>query len=117
MNSYTFLNLINDVLENVRKPLSEKEIWEYAVKLMLDKKVKSKGKTPWKTIAARIYVDIRDNNESPYIKIGRRPTRFYLKKYLVNEDEKNHTQKIETVEKEIETKKAEFTERDFHPYW
>ncbi|MCY6485330.1 HTH domain-containing protein [Clostridium aestuarii] len=115
MIGYTFFDLINDIFEEVKKPLSEKEIWEYAVKQRLDKKVNSKGKTPWKTIAARIYVDIRDNSNSQYVKVGKRPTRFYLKKYFNKENRQILEQKLEKVEKESENIRGRFKERDLHP--
>ena len=84
--SYTFLNLSEEVLEVSKKndgitALSHEEIWESALKYGFDKKLKSYGKTPWQTIAAQIYVDIRDNDNSIFVKATERPTRFGLKKF------------------------------------
>lgn len=53
-----------------------------------DTRVSSKGKTPWQTIATRIYVDIRDNPNSPFINLKLRPTKFFLKELMSKELEK-----------------------------
>ncbi|MFW6026978.1 MAG: COG2958 family protein [Candidatus Woesearchaeota archaeon] len=115
MSSYSFFDLINDTLEKAQKPLSSKEIWDYAIKYGLDKKLQSKGKTPWRTIGARIYVDIRDNRNSRYKKVGKRPTRFYLKKFINSEDKSITQKKIQEVEDESTNRISSFEERDLHP--
>ncbi|MDF1565851.1 MAG: HTH domain-containing protein [Deltaproteobacteria bacterium] len=43
------------------------------------KKLNSRGATPWETMAAQIYVDSKDNPETPFLRVGRRPVRFWLK--------------------------------------
>ena len=63
-NRLTFLKLAELVFENIRKPLTVSEIWEKAKELGLAEKVSTSGKTPWRTIGAQIYVDIRDNPKS-----------------------------------------------------
>ncbi len=64
MATYTFLDLVDEVLEYSKKNhYLKKELWEKAVELGLDKKLGSTGKTPWKTISARLYVDMRDNKK------------------------------------------------------
>ena len=39
----------------------------------------STGKTPWNTLGTRLYVDVRDNDNTEFIKMGSRPARFFLK--------------------------------------
>ena len=36
-------------------------------------KIKSTGKTPWQTLGARLFVDVRDTHKSRFIKVGKRP--------------------------------------------
>jgi hypothetical protein len=45
----------------------------------LTAKTSSKGKTPWLTLGAQMYVEARDNQHSEFIKVGKRPARFFLK--------------------------------------
>lgn len=113
--AYTFFELIDDVFEATKEPLSEKEIWDKAVELSLDIKVGSVGKTPWKTISARIYGSMRDNPSSKYSKIGKRPTRFQLKKYLQDQNDTLILKKIEEKEEKERKKIKEYNERDIHP--
>ncbi|WP_273324277.1 HTH domain-containing protein [Vallitalea guaymasensis] len=113
--AYTFFELIDDVFEATKEPLSEKEIWDKAVELGLDIKVGSVGKTPWKTISARIYGSMRDNPYSKYGKIGKRPTRFQLKKYLQDQNDTVLLKRIEEKEEKQRSKIKKFNERDIHP--
>lgn len=54
------------------------EIWESGVKMGLDKKLGSIGKTPWQNIGALLYTDIK-NEDSLFCITSRQPTTFYLK--------------------------------------
>ncbi len=113
MTVYTFLDLVDEILEYGKKPLSERELWDKAVELGLDKKLGSIGKTPWKTISARLYVDMRDNENSKYMKIGKRPTRFYLREYADKEDLTTIQVKLE--DQQGTEKSKQYNERDIHP--
>lgn len=90
-NQYTFLDLVLDVLNESDRPLTINEIWDIASRKDLVKKVGSSGKTPIKTLAARIYIDIRDNDNTKIKKVTKRPATFYIKnkviKEISNEDE------------------------------
>lgn len=112
MASYSFFDLIDEVFKKVKEPLSEREIWDNAKELGIDKKVGSVGKTPWKTISARIYVSMRDNLNSRYVKVGKRPTRFYLREYQEEEIPSEIEKKLES--KEPSEKNLKFNERDLH---
>jgi hypothetical protein len=83
----TFLELAKKIIEEEKKPLSSVEIWEMAKIKSYDKYVGSQGKTPWATIGAQIYVNIRDNKKSPFIKIDSSPTRFYLRTLIKKGEE------------------------------
>ena len=87
--TYTFLKLAEEVLEEAKKreniqALSHVEIWEKAEKYGIQNKCSSSGKTPWQSICAQIYVDMKDNAKTIFAKIGTRPVRFALKKYVEN---------------------------------
>lgn len=119
MGEYTFPKLIEEVLRKEKMPLSAKEIWDYAEKSGLNKKLKiNKGKTPWNTIARSLYVDIRDNEKSIYYQPTKRPAKFALKEFenrvsaeILSQEAQEEPQQNLT-EEEIEKK---FHERDLHP--
>lgn len=110
-SKYTFLNLAFDVLSDAKKPLTANEIWEYAVNMGLDKKINSRGKTPWQSIGAQLYTDIKKDNNSKFKSLYNDGRRFFLSdiKYssIVSTDE--HDIKLS------KPKKYKFTERDLHP--
>ncbi|EKR28091.1 PF04373 domain protein [Leptospira interrogans serovar Bataviae str. L1111] len=83
-----FLEFSIKVLKETNRPLTPIEIWETGKEKWYDIQVSSKGKTPWQTIAARIYVDLRDNPNSPFIKLKLRPTKFFLKELMSKDLEK-----------------------------
>jgi len=113
---YTFIDLINDVFNSTKTPMSPEEIWEKAVELSLDKKLGSTGKTPWATIGARLYTNIKEQqDDSVYIQVSKRPSKFILKTYYTNP-----TKTQEVIEQQIKIKdeiiqKVKFNERDLHP--
>jgi len=75
----TFLQLAQKVLGEEKQPLSASEIWEIGTSKGYEKGLGSKGKTPWATMGAILYVDVRDNSSSVFTTIGTRPKRFVLK--------------------------------------
>lgn len=79
MKQISFLELARKVLEEEARPLSSEEIWQGAQAKGYDVQISSRGKTPAKTIGAMIYVDMRDNPDSTFLKVGARPRRFSLK--------------------------------------
>lgn len=113
MEKLTFYELAKLVLMEERRPLSVEEIWNLAVQKGYDQKIGTKGKTPWASIGALIYVDMRDNN-SPFIKVSSRPTKFYLKP--LQKEKKVEEFSIEELESEIIQTKLTFSEKDLHPF-
>jgi hypothetical protein len=106
----TFLELAQRVLSEVEQPLTTSEIWQVAVSKGYDKLVDSKGKTPWATLGALIYVDVRDNPSSAFAPIGARPKRFILKSQV-----DKLSSKIPETTKVPQPQKPEFLEKDLHP--
>jgi len=107
----TFLDLAEKVLREENKPLTHQEIWEIAQKKGYDKEINSKGKTPWATIGARIYVDIRDNPQTKFIKVHSGITKFFLKELWSDKDAATYT-----AEQKESAKKLSYKERDLHKY-
>jgi hypothetical protein len=68
--AYSFLQLSKEVLEEIKQPLTAGGIWKKGQELGLSKKINSEGKTPWDTISANIYMDMKNKGEdSDFIKV------------------------------------------------
>lgn len=113
--AYTFLKLAEDVLEEAKKrenilALTHIEIWNKAAEYGLQSKCNSTGKTPWNSISAQIYVNMKDDSNSVFSKAKGRPLRFALKKYVSNDTD---VPEIKTVAPKSDV--SSFNERDLHP--
>lgn len=75
----SFLDLAYDILKATAMPLTYQEVWEVGKEKGLTNKIRTSGKTPWQSLGAPLYVEVRDNEESRFIKVGKRPARFFLK--------------------------------------
>ena len=113
MKKITFLELARKVLKEEERPLTVEEIWETAQKKGYDTLVATKGKTPWRTIGAQVYVDMRDNDNPLFIKINSKPRKFFLKELESEEVLKEIKEKEEKVVEGL--KKTKYSERDLHP--
>lgn len=115
----TFHELADKILRSVDKPLTANEIWQKALEQGIDNQLESKGKTPWATLGARLYVIVRDNPNSKFKSVGKRPKRFYLndKKYHIDfhEYEIGKTEEESENDKILEQKKI-YLEKDLHPF-
>ncbi len=67
----TFLEIAEAVLKQSTKPLNGRQIWDEAVVLGFTEKLKSIGKTPWATLGAQIYVDLKNNPGSRFFKVSK----------------------------------------------
>ncbi len=112
--AYSFMDLVFDVLEIAKHPLTYQEIWQAGQHAGLASKVRTAGKTPWNTLGAQVYVDVRDNDASRFIKVGKRPARFFLKARS-NEITDEVAAKIETAVEPQPKSKTSYKERDLHP--
>lgn len=111
----TFLELAEVVLKEAAYPLTSGQIWEFAKEKSLDKKLGSTGKTPWESLSAQLYVNVRDKTDSIFMAISKRPTRFWLKARAKELDNKPIA-KLEMQDSLESTKqKRVFNERDLHP--
>ncbi len=110
----SFLDLASEVLTTAKQPLTYQEIWEAAKASGLSAQIKTSGKTPWQSLGAQLYVDVRDNPESPFIKVGKRPARFFLKDRQ-SEVPSDLASEIEKGEAKRATIAPKFKEKDLHP--
>jgi len=112
LEKITFKKLAELTLENERKPLTPLEIWEVAKRLGISDKLGTLGKTPWLTISAQIYVDIRDNPKSSFYQYSSRPGKFFLNKF--KDSFKPEEAPKEEVSEEETIIKTKYNERDLH---
>jgi len=114
MASYSFLNLAYDVLKESPRPLTYQEIWQIGDQKGLADKIRTSGKTPWQSLGAQIYVEVRDNEQSRFVKVGKRPARFFLRE-REGELSPDTITKIEKEESKKVERRTEGSERDLHP--
>ncbi|MCX8472925.1 MAG: HTH domain-containing protein [Sediminibacterium sp.] len=110
----TFLELAEQVLNKEKRPLTATEIWTIAEEKGYNKKLNSQGKTPWATLAAQIYVNVKDNPTSLFSQTDSRPKKFYLKSQAAHID-LTAVESIEVEQPITKKKKFEFLEKDLHP--
>lgn len=110
-----FLEFARKVLEKAETPLIYQDVWKKGVELGISKEIKSSGKTPWKTLCAQLFVDVRDNPNSIFIKVGKRPAKFFLKA----KERSVNREVIERMDADVDLsekkEKASYRERDLHP--
>ena len=114
MAVYSFLDLAFDVLKVASSPLTYQEIWQIGKEKGINNKIKTSGKTPWQSLGAQLYVEVRDNEDSRFMKVGKRPARFFLKE-RASELPSDAVAKIEKEETKKKDKKTKYHERDLHP--
>ncbi|MBN1142448.1 MAG: HrgA protein [Deltaproteobacteria bacterium] len=114
--TYTFNELIKDVLEHTKIPMSSEEIWQKAVELNFDQKIGSTGKTPWATIGARLYTNIKENlDQSDFVQVSKRPTKFTLRTLFTNQAQIEQVVQQQVQKSEENISKTKYHERDLHP--
>lgn len=109
----TFLQLAQKVIAEEKRPLSPEEIWQIALLRGYDEEVGTRGKTPARTVGARLYVDVRDNPKSIFSNIDSRPKRFILR----SPEESLGEKIVEVTQPPVTTKKTtDYLEKDLHPF-
>jgi uncharacterized protein len=108
-----FLIYAKEVLATASTPLTFTEIWEAGEESGVSKKLRTNGKTPWNSLGAQLFVDVRDNPNSDFIKVGSRPGRFFLKSRK-SEIKNKSIGKIEEEEISKIKEKGKYNERDLH---
>ena len=113
MQPLTFLELARKILAEEKHPMTSDEIWQTAVTRQYDKLLSTKGKTPWATLGARLYVEVRDAKDSSFVKIGTRPTRFFLKHLMKAGEQELLAQAAVAPPPSPQTS---YKESDLHPF-
>lgn len=109
MSKLTFRNIISTILEQASEPMSTEEIWNKALELNEIQDFGSIGKTPWATMGAIIYTDIKENRDlSKYVQVSKRPAKFCLRS--------NYSDKASIVKNKVQilNQTKEFKEKDLH---
>lgn len=110
----TFLELAETVLREEKRAMTAIEIWNIAASKGYDKQLNSKGKTPWATLGAQIYVSARDDIKSKFTKTDTRPKKFYLESMASEIDLEDNSMPEDIVLGN--QKKFDFLEKDLHKY-
>lgn len=116
MSKMTFWDIIEITLDTVKQPMTPRDIWENAKKYELIGDFFTTGKTPWQTIGAYCYSEIRRNGEnSMLVQVNKSPPEFYLRRHLhlLNLEQHNDKKNQNEVRLERETLKH-YKERDLH---
>lgn len=75
-----FLELAEEVLKNASHPLNYKEMWEKAKTMGLDKRLRSRSKTPEITLTSQLYAHIKvEGRKAKFCVASRQPITFWLK--------------------------------------
>jgi len=116
---YSILDFARDVLQSTSFPLTYQEIWEKGKELGLTNKLLLTGKTPWRSLGSRLFIDVRDNPETVFFKASKNPARFFLKNRESELRTSGFQQLAVIPEVVASTKKAKdadvFHERKLHP--
>ncbi len=76
---YGFKDYAEEVLRTTQKPMSIAEIWQEGVTLGLPQKLGSAGRTPWLSLGAQIYTDLKAEGTSRFVQVSKRPALFALR--------------------------------------
>lgn len=97
--SRSFKEAAYEILKNEQRPLAPDEI---ASKALHHKLINTSGKTPERSMGAQLYVDIRDNQNSPFVQLGK--NRFGLREWDISVIQEE-IKKTEKEKEEIPTLK------------
>src|SRR5512138_1160746 len=116
-SKYTFLDFAQEVLQSAPEPMTFQEIWQLGKENGCASKLAITGKTPWQTLGARLFVDIRDNPATRFVKVGRNPARFFLlsRKNEIKFDARYIAARPTKVDSANREKGFSFHERKLHP--
>jgi len=108
----TFLELAEKILQEAQHPLTVNEIWKQIEDNGLQGSLVTSGKTPWASLSASLYVDVRDNPESKFVKVGEYPARFWLKE---RGEPPKHWDAFSITETGRLDEALKYAERQLHP--
>lgn len=77
--AYTYLDLASEVLTENGRPMTIRQIWDYAIAKGYQDKLESVGKTPEKTMNASLHKDIARKEAARFKQVNKKPALFDLK--------------------------------------
>lgn len=110
MNKAT--EIAKKILEKEQRPLNPSQMYKIAENLGLTEELNFKGKTPWATFGAYIYMDLKNNPDTIFEKVQEKPILIKLKKqnFFANDKVVNNSEILSDKLRNIR-----FKERDLHP--
>jgi uncharacterized protein len=122
-NKYTFLDGAEEVLKKINHADNATNLWKEIVKLGLDKKIGSNGKTPWATLSTQLIEDCRrpnsrfieDKTKSPMVYSLKTMSNSYGGNSNVNQSLVNQVV-VQNNAFQVSSKKYNYIERDLHPF-
>ena len=108
-NEYAFTDLTRDVLQQEKKPLTTKQIWNMALEKGFDKNLDTKANDKVLTLNSIIYQDVK-KDISVFYKVSNRPIKWGLKecidyyKNVMGEESEENTKENETTSRIRETR-------------
>lgn len=113
-SKYTVLDFAEEMLSDAERPLLYQEIWEKGAHTEAARKLGLKTKTPDRTVGSRLFIDVRDNPKSRFIKVGSNPARFFLARRR-NELSESIIRDLAESEDQKPLDVARYHERQLHP--
>lgn len=111
----TYLEAVKEVLVKTKQPLTVLQIWKEVVKQGLDKRLSNIGKTPDKTLATVLFMNVKNKGENAdFIIASKQPASFWLKSRSAELDNKEPEQLIQEAPIK-KPAKEKFNERDLCP--
>lgn len=106
------IKIAKEILEKEQRPLNPSQMYKIAENLGLAEELNFKGKTPWATFGAYIYMDLKNNPDTIFKKVQERPILIKLKKqnFFANDKVVNNSEILSDKLRNIR-----FKERDLHP--
>ncbi len=110
MNKAT--EIAKEILEKEQRPLNPNQMYKIAENLGLTEELNFKGKTPWATFGAYIYMDLKNDPDTIFEKVQEKPILIKLKKqnFFANDKVVNNSEILSDKLRNIR-----FKERDLHP--
>lgn len=107
------IKIAKEILEKEQRPLNPSQMYKIAENLGLTEELNFKGKTPWATFGAYIYMDLKNNSDTIFKKVQEKPILIMLKDQHFNIKAKIQASKnSKTSNNDSQTTK--FNEDDLH---
>lgn len=107
------IKIAKEILEKEQRPLNPSQMYKIAENLGLTEELNFKGKTPWATFGAYIYMDLKNNPDTIFKKVQEKPILIMLKDQHFNINAKIQASKnSKTLNND--SRATKFNEGDLH---